>query len=98
MSTIQGQLAHLAQAYFHQDYDLEFATPNDVIEAYKRDEGQAAVAELVAQIGSILSSPMSDSDVGNVWIRQLGAAYDPIRDGKGYREWLGLVRQQLQGA
>ena len=89
------QLAHLGGAYFHQDWHDEHATPRDVVAAFKADEGRGTIAELVVEIDLISSSDMTESDIDTLWLGRLGGNYEPQEDGRTYREWLALVRQQV---
>ena len=89
------QLTHLAQAYFHQDYDLEFPVPDAVIAAFAEGEGRGAARELVFEIDTMLASRSSESEIADLWVKALGAAYDPTVEGQTYREWFRHVRDVL---
>jgi cobalamin biosynthesis Mg chelatase CobN len=89
------QLPHLAQAYFHQDYDLEYSDPDAAVISFGKDEGKAAINELISEIDVLLASEWSESDLANVWINELGAAYDPRVDGQDFRGWFARVRYLL---
>jgi cobalamin biosynthesis Mg chelatase CobN len=93
--TMPAQLTHLAQAYFHQDYDLEFSGPDAVIAAFVEGEQQGAVRELVSEIDTMLASRSSESQIADLWVKALGAAYDPTVDGQSYRGWFTHVRDLL---
>lgn len=81
------QLMHLAQAYFHQDFDLEAATPLDVVRLFASGEPRASVDELKSDLESILDSTMTDREIRELWVVEYGASYDPLADGIGYRRW-----------
>jgi CdiI immunity protein len=81
------QLMHLAQAYFHQDFDLDAPTPLDVVHLFAAGEPAAAVIELVSDLESVLSSAMTDKELRELWIDEYGASYDPLVDGSQYRQW-----------
>lgn len=90
------QLRHLAEAYFHQDYQLEFSGPDDVLIAFRNGEGRAATSALASEIDAVLSSPATESELGNLWVREFGAAYDPVIDGgTTYRTWFAHARDVL---
>ena len=57
------QLRSLAESYFHQDHDLEAATPLDILTLFREAESEAAVTELTADVKSQLDSPMTDSEM-----------------------------------
>ena len=90
-----AQLEHLAQAYFHQDYDLEFETPDAVAVAFAENEGGAALNELTFEIDALLAGPLDEEQLGDLWVKNLGASYDPTADGRTYRDWFGHMRNLL---
>ena len=91
MKTTKHQLIHLAQAYFHQDYDLEAPTPLDVVESFRKGEPPGAIAELISDLKSILDSSMSEIEMRDLWVNKYGASYDPLTDAKSYRSWFGDI-------
>jgi len=95
MTEARHQLKHLAQAYFHQDYDLEAPTPLDVVRQFYEAESPGARAELKADIESILSSAMSDQEIHDLWVKESGSSYDPEADGEAYRDWFARVLAEL---
>jgi hypothetical protein len=57
----------------------------------RNGEPSSAVGELVSDIKSVLDSPMTDSDMRDLWIYEYGASYDPLADGISYRKWFAEV-------
>jgi len=90
------QLAHLAGAYFHQDYDLDAPTPAGIIGNFLDGEEPGALQELTAEIRSILDSGMTESLLDDLWITTLHASYEPAKDGLTYRAWLKTVLNTLE--
>ncbi|MEU5465905.1 contact-dependent growth inhibition system immunity protein [Streptomyces althioticus] len=88
-------LRELAQAYFHQDYDLEADTPLEVVALFRRAVGPEKAGELRDEIASLLFTVADDGDVAQVWLEQAGAFYDPRLDGVTPREWLRQVAAEL---
>jgi len=95
MIQVRHQLMHLAQAYFHQDFDLEAPTPLDVIRLFRTGEPPAAVDELVSDLESVLDSSMTDREMRELWINEYGASYDPLADGIEYRRWFADILDVL---
>jgi hypothetical protein len=95
MPESRHELKHLARAYFHQDFYLDSPTALDVIRLFQETESAGAIAELRADIESILRSPMSEREIYNLWIKDFGASYDPIADGETYRSWFSRVVAEL---
>lgn len=87
MIMVRHQLMHLAQAYFHQDFDLEVPTLLDVVHRFASDEPPAAVEELISDLESVLDSSMTDMEMRQLWVDEYGASYDPLADGIEYRRW-----------
>jgi len=94
--TMSAQLQHLAQAYFHQDYDLEFSDPDEAVVAFVDGEGPGAARELAFELGGLLESSSDELELTELWIKTLGAAYDPTADGRTLREWFSHVRERLR--
>jgi len=86
MIPLRHQVRHLAQAYFHQDFDLEAPTPLAVVELFASSEPRAVVDELISDLHSVLDSSMTDKEIGALWVHEYGAAYDPLVDGVEYRD------------
>lgn len=95
MIPAKHQLMHLAQAYFHQDYDLEAATPLDAVGIFIDCESQAAVDELASDIESVLNSTMTDTEIRALWVKDYGASYDPAAEGIECRRWFTDVLYKL---
>lgn len=90
------QLRYLAEAYFHQDYDVEYSGPDAAVEAFRTDETPEFVDELVIEIDGILASSISETELKDLWNERYGASYEPTyRDGITYREWFAHVREIL---
>jgi hypothetical protein len=95
MNEIRHQLKYLAQAYFHQDYDLDASAPLDVIRSFRLHETPGAIAELQADLEAVLNSSLTESEIYDLWIRKYGASYDPAADGEDYRSWFSRIVDQL---
>jgi hypothetical protein len=91
MIHVRHQLKHLAQAYSHQDFDLDAPTPLDVVRLFAGGEPPATVGELASDIESVLASPMSGMEMRGLWIDEHGASYDPLTDGIEYRCWFAEI-------
>lgn len=89
------RLRYLAGTYFHQDYDTEAPTPLGVVEMFRADETDQAVAELLTDIETAISGDRSDEALEEIWLRQCGAMYDPGTDGLTFREWFESMRSAL---
>lgn len=88
------QLRKLAEAYFHQDYDLEASSPLGVIRLFRDQESKGAVAELESDIETLVRSH-TEQQIDDLWAETWYAAYDPGDDGMSYREWFERVLEVL---
>ena len=94
--TVYPQLTYLADAYFHQDYDLDAPTAADIIRNYLQDEDRGAIRQLAAEIRTILDSDMTDEQIGSLWTGTLKASYEPANDALTYRAWLAATLSALE--
>lgn len=95
MIVVLYQLRKLAEAYFHQDYDLQGGSPLGVIRLFREQESPDAVAELVSDIESVVQSRTEDQ-IDELWTDAWYAAYDPRDDGVSYHDWFGQVLAVLR--
>lgn len=88
-------ITHLAQAYFHQDYDLESGTPIQVLESFRRDEPAEEVDSLRRAIEEVRASGKSEDELAALWISQARASYDPRDDGIEMSRWFEIITEAL---
>ena len=91
-------LGEFAVSAFNQDYDLDFATPDEAVLAFVRRRPSRSMSGVVAEINALLSSSIDEEQIDDLWINQLHANYDPRDDGMTYREWFAHVRDLLTQA
>jgi catechol 2,3-dioxygenase-like lactoylglutathione lyase family enzyme len=89
-------VANLFQSYFHQDWDLEHGTPDEVIDAFIRGEMPHAAREARLELVSLLGRSMSDRELAHAVFDELGLDYSP--SDSTLREWLEHVRDRLAEA
>lgn len=89
------QLTQFAGAYFHQDYDLEYSGADEAIRDFG-DEEPASVRGLLDEIDRLLASPATETELADLWDKELDAFYIPTDDGQTYRDWFAHVRELLQ--
>jgi len=89
------ELAHLAAAYFHQDWMLEAPDAESVLDHFasrNRPENIAGAREGAAEL---LTRNLPEPELAAL-LRQAGLAYSPESDGRNYRDWLELVVRRLE--
>jgi|HubBroStandDraft_3_1064219.scaffolds.fasta_scaffold1211321_2 hypothetical protein len=89
------KVKYLAQAYFHQDFDLEADSPTGVVSLFREREAPEMVSSLSDEINSILSKEVDESFLARIWLEEDGACYDPRQDGIPIRDWLLRVAEIL---
>jgi len=92
---MSAKLQQFAGGYFHEDYKVEFPSPDAAVGAFVTEFSEETVAAVLSEIDDLLASSMSEAELYQLWINQLGAAYDPSADGITYRDWFAHVRDLL---
>ncbi|MEU5216499.1 contact-dependent growth inhibition system immunity protein [Streptomyces sp. NPDC020807] len=81
------KLQYLAQAYFHQDYDLETEDPIQILTEFRDSEPPELVEELRIAIERVLSSGPREEELAALWLDRAEACYDPRQDGMEMSVW-----------
>ena len=92
---MKNQLVQFFGGYFHEDWDLEAATPVGVVAA-SVNANPKMKAEVAAAIRSLLAELRTDSELGHALFHDFGCYYDPEADGLTARAWLTAVTLQLE--
>jgi hypothetical protein len=81
--------------YFHQDWDLDDSSWEDVVRRFKADvAGEAGiVAELIRK--ELLSLDRSDQELSELIWNNYGCYYRPQGGGTTMKEWLTQVQELL---
>ena len=87
-------LENFLAAYFHQDWALEHATPDAVVDYYRDSESTEQVAATRDDLARLLAREPDEEALGAA-ARRLGSEYDPTRDGGSWRGWLDAVLARL---
>ncbi|WP_103502932.1 contact-dependent growth inhibition system immunity protein [Streptomyces sp. SM14] len=89
------RIQYLAQAYFHQDYDLEAEEPIQVLAEFRDGEPPEVVEELRDAMERVLSSGVSEEELAALWLDRAGASYDPRHDGTEMSLWFRQMIEAL---
>ena len=82
------------QSWFHQDFDLEGACWEDVIDAYVRTASDDERTELAAAIDEFRKRPDADS----AFYDRLSPDFDPAGIGLKPMAWLAEIQKRLLAA
>lgn len=90
-----SMLSNFLGAYFHQDFDAEYAEPWDAVLDYRRGATGARRATVANQIRHLVAISDDDQDI-EAAVDSLGMHYSPTYDGySSYRVWLTAVADFL---
>jgi hypothetical protein len=83
-------------AYFHQDWLLDAAHPDEVVEAFLREGHDAAeLAQLGRLIDEYSRQEVDDAALERALFTELGCYYMPSADGISARKWLQDVASKV---
>jgi len=98
MSSRYYTLMNVLGGYFHQDWKLEAASPEAVIQHILEDVPHETIAEAASELRGLLRETMDENALEAFMMNPLGVCYDPGADGKSMRQWLEEVLEQLETA
>jgi len=81
-------------AYFHQDWDIEYGTPEQALSAAIRGH-ESQREELSRFVGLFIEEHPDDEDLDQALWSDLGCEYLPSADGISSRAWLVDVAARL---
>ena len=92
---MRKMLFQFGAGYFHQDYELEYPTPDAAILDFREDQTDEEIAQLIREIDGLLSGVHTEAEFEEVWLRESCAYYEPSRNGYTYQTWFEHVRDVL---
>ena len=92
---LYSNIAHLAQAYFHQDFQDDDDEPVEIVERFRDSESAEVVEALRAEIAALIGSGATEEELSRIWLDDAGAYYDPTYDDITVREWLLTIADVL---
>jgi contact-dependent growth inhibition (CDI) system CdiI-like immunity protein len=94
--SISTDLYQFFAAYFHEDWVLEAADWQGVVDSYVHDEQPSAeLLRTLTQEINDLNAERTEPDVERLVTRTMGANYYPLPE-LTYKEWLGKVAARLR--
>jgi|SRR6266446_2484602 len=88
-------LKHLLGGYLHQDWNLEFSTPEDAIAAFKNAESPETIQGACRELDDLIPLVSTMQDPHTFLWQVLWCYYSPKVAGLTVPVWLERVRQQL---
>ena|SRR5689334_13194919 len=87
-------LSQLLSCYFHQDWELESASPREAVDRFLRQEPREKAQRAAADLDRLLAGDLDDAALSALLL-DLGSSYDPAYDDLPARPWLREVRSWL---
>lgn len=84
------RLSQFFGAYFHQDWDLDGPTWQDVVLVFVKSQSRERALDVLNSIRSWLRSATSDAQIARE-LQEFGCEYNPQPDGITDREWVEQV-------
>ena len=88
-------LGQVLGCYLHQDFDLEYASPDDALRDAARSQGHDQVSAAVREIDELLDSGLDAKGLEEAVHRLTGWGYGPELDGWKVRDWLLHAKEVL---
>ena len=81
--------------WFHEDWDLEAGSWQELIEKFKVIASKERVLQVHAELKELIRDNKDDRSLEDMVYEQFGCGYDP-RPGHSVREWLKQVAELLK--
>ena len=81
--------------YFNQDWDLDAASPEEVVLDFKRESDPKEVQELAQSILRYADKFKNDADLDNALFKELDCYYSPSLKGQSAKSWLIGISEML---
>ena len=90
------ELDSLLGAYFNQDWDCDYDSPEAVIRGFITDGGKKGVEDTIAELKTLLKEEHTREQWLNIIYDDFGCFCNPEHDGMHPKEWLEKVLKQLE--
>jgi hypothetical protein len=89
------ELQQFLGGYFHQDFHVEYDSPDDAINAFKTDATPTQKQSVSEELRKVLSLLTSKPELEDTMLARLWCCYVPTSDGLTPHEWLNHVYRRL---
>ncbi|WP_099041827.1 contact-dependent growth inhibition system immunity protein [Mycobacterium neglectum] len=94
--SVSEPLRHFFGAYFHEDWVLEAADWQEVVDSYVQDEQPSTeLLRTLSQEIDDMAGECTEPDAERLVTRTMGANYYPVPEFT-YKAWLGQVAERLR--
>lgn len=78
--------------YFHQDWDLDHPTGEDVLRGFLAESTKSRVQLVQRELAGLMSRDMNEDDLGRMLFTELHCYYDPRPNGLSFRAFLQKIQ------
>lgn len=90
-------ISHLLGCYFHQDWPDEFDSDHSALQAIVSGESNEQLQKGVKEIDLILTANLSEDELRDILVNDVGCYFEPMSRGITYQAWLMEVRNNFTG-
>lgn len=91
-------LGQVLGCYFHQDWPDEFDSDHAALQEILKAESIERLKICAEEIEEILNAHLSESDLRELLINEVGCYFEPASNGMTYKQWLVVVQEKFRRA
>jgi hypothetical protein len=91
-----SELFQFFAAYFHEDWSVDAASPDDVIDSFIAAHTGSECAHIASLIDAFAAAVLDDQALERALFAELGCYYVPTADAQSTRGWLQRVSGRLR--
>lgn len=80
--------------YFHQDFLLDYASPQDAVLAFKSEASGEVIREVCGELEQLMEAQRNSDGIKDLLL-SLGSYYEPSSAGLSDIEWLAHIQRTL---
>jgi hypothetical protein len=97
MTADERALEQFLAAYFHQDWSLDAASPEEVVAEFLRDHPAGEqLLPVVRALHGLIDSGQDDARLSHRLTHEFGSFLDPRGDGESTRQWLRWLVDRIE--
>lgn len=97
MTNDESSLKEFLCAYFHEDWIVDAASTDEVVEQYFRDQPRLEeLAHIARALDGLLANEASDELLSAKLFKEFGCYFDPLGVGQSTRLWLESLAQRIR--
>jgi hypothetical protein len=89
------EMDSLLGGYFNYDWNLDYETPEQVLDAYKRENGSEYLLELKKELEYVLQQDVSEEKLNELLFNQFVSGFPYEVDWTSAKEWLQYIHKYM---